>query len=295
MMSETGLETNDQLKHYAKAIQSSEVGHTLTSVHGIKTSKILDAMMDGAVEAGLSSGLRYAAAAIIVAYQKGIASNTSASDLTRLVEDWLLFFIWPFKKVAHSPQSESSTPLSASEVVADTVPVMSQGPAFRNLSANEKVISVWSPNIYKGPHPRNPPIREGYLEAAHILRGSIIHEHCGSNGTINIINHYTNLPASIMNDAAGIIDRPENGMLLDLVMHRQFDSFAWCLHSDIMHKYTVHWFDHKAGWDHFTQVRFQDHSQNAIALPDPSLIALHSAVAHVLHLSGAAKVIDNVL
>lgn len=113
-------------------------------------------------------------------------------------------------------------------------------------------------------------------------------------GTINIINHYTNLPASIMNDAAGIIDKPENGMLLDLVMHRQFDSFAWCLHSDIMHKYTVHWFDHKAGWDHFTQVRFQDHSQNAIALPDPSLIALHSAVAHVRHLSGAAKVIDKV-
>lgn len=95
MMSDTGQETNDwQLKRRAKAVLL-EMGSTLTSVHEVKTFNILDAMMEGAEKAGLSSGVRYAAAAIIVAYQKGKASNSSASELTKLARDWLLFFLWP--------------------------------------------------------------------------------------------------------------------------------------------------------------------------------------------------------
>jgi hypothetical protein len=94
MMSDTGPETNDQLKRRANAVLL-EMGSTLTSVHEVKTFNILDAMMEGAEKAGLSSGVRYAAAAIIVAYQKGKASNSSASELTKLAQDWLLFFLWP--------------------------------------------------------------------------------------------------------------------------------------------------------------------------------------------------------
>jgi hypothetical protein len=58
----------------------------------------------------------------------------------------------------------------------------------------------------------------------------------------------------------------------------------------------VHWFDHvpNLGKGNFTEVQFQDHSQTGISLPNPTFIALHAAVAHVLHLSGAAEVIDKV-
>ncbi|KAG1856769.1 hypothetical protein F4604DRAFT_1958484 [Suillus subluteus] len=149
----------------------------------------------------------------------------------------------------------------------------------------------------QGPYPSEDI--EGYLEAAHILRRSIVHEHCGNNhiaGTIHIIKHYTKLPENIMDDLAGIIDNPENGMLLDVTMHRRFNSYAWCLHpTDVLPKYKVHWFHHVSlGMGNFTEVQFQDHSQTGIELPDPRFIALHAAVAHVLHLSGAAKVIDKV-
>jgi hypothetical protein len=62
-----------------------------------------------------------------------------------------------------------------------------------------------------------------------------------------------------------------------------------------LHKYTVHWFRRvPAGLRNFTEVQFQDHSQTGIQLPSPTFIALHAAVAHVLHLSGAGEVIDKV-
>lgn len=97
MMSDTGPETNDELKRRAKAVLR-DMGSFITSVgpHGVSASNILDAMMEGSEKAGLSSGVRYAAAAIIVAYQKGEASNSSASELTKLAQDWLLFFLWPY-------------------------------------------------------------------------------------------------------------------------------------------------------------------------------------------------------
>lgn len=48
------------------------------------------------------------------------------------------------------------------------------------------------------------------------------------------------------------------------------------------------------GFENFMDVRFHDCSQSGIHLPNPTLIALHAAVAHVLNLSGAADIIDKV-
>ncbi|KIK42238.1 hypothetical protein CY34DRAFT_12498 [Suillus luteus UH-Slu-Lm8-n1] len=100
--------------------------------------------------------------------------------------------------------------------------------------------------------------------------------------TIDII---TKLPENIIDDLASIIDNPENGMILDVIMHDPFDSYKWCLLPiDVLHKYTVHWFRHvPAGLGNFTEVQFEDHSQTGIQLPNPTFIALHAAVAHVSH------------
>ncbi|KAG2363635.1 hypothetical protein BDR07DRAFT_1483497 [Suillus spraguei] len=117
---------NNELKYCVKAVLQ-ETGPTLTSVHGVKTSNILDAMMEGSEKAGLLSGLRYAAAAIIMAYEKGKTFNSSASELTKTVKK-------PYR-VAYSPKSEISTPfLHASEPIVDhDVPATSQGSRSRNL------------------------------------------------------------------------------------------------------------------------------------------------------------------
>ena len=42
-------------------------------------------------------------------------------------------------------------------------------------------------------------------------------------------------------------------------------------------------------------VVFQDHSPNGTALPDSRFLALHAAIAHVLHMSGAGKVLDLIM
>ncbi|KIK37504.1 hypothetical protein CY34DRAFT_109063 [Suillus luteus UH-Slu-Lm8-n1] len=114
--------------------------------------------------------------------------------------------------------------------------------------------------------------------------------------TIDIIKHYTKLPENIVDNLASIIDNPENGMMLDVIMHDLFDSYKWCLlPTDVLHKYTVHWFCRvPAGLGNFTEVQFQDHPQTGIRLLNPTFIALHAAVAYVLHLSDAAGIIDKV-
>ncbi|KAG1807100.1 uncharacterized protein BJ212DRAFT_764750 [Suillus subaureus] len=117
--------------------------------------------------------------------------------------------------------------------------------------------------------------------------------------TIDIIKHYTKLPDEIMDDPAGIIDNPENGRSLDIALHRGFDSYTWCLQTlhptDVLHKYKVHWLRHvPLHKEIFTEVQFRDHSRDGIPFPNPTFIALHSAVAHVLYISGAAEVIDKV-
>jgi hypothetical protein len=47
--------------------------------------------------------------------------------------------------------------------------------------------------------------------------------------TIDMIKQYTKLPENIVDDLASIIDNPENGMILDVIMHDPFDSYKWCL------------------------------------------------------------------
>ncbi|KAG1816673.1 uncharacterized protein BJ212DRAFT_1352350 [Suillus subaureus] len=49
-------------------------------------------------------------------------------------------------------------------------------------------------------------------------------------GTIDIIKHHINLPASMMDDVADFIDNPENGMLLKMSMHHYFNGYACCLY-----------------------------------------------------------------
>jgi hypothetical protein len=66
----------------------------------------------------------------------------------------------------------------------------------------------------------------------------------------------------------------------------------------VEHKYKVYWFDSdmdpvRTGSP--TEVQFANHSGLGLGVPEPRFIAIHTAIAHVLHLSGAGKVLDNIL
>ncbi|KAG1740686.1 hypothetical protein EDB19DRAFT_1976061 [Suillus lakei] len=175
-------------------------------------------------------------------------------------------------KSNHSPQSEVSVPfLRVSEVTARGVP-------------NSGICGAL--DTCKGPYPPGTQGHERHFSATHILRRSIVHQHSGgelmvlqhiATGTIDTIKRHTKLPASIMDDAGGIIDNPENGMLLEMSWHTHFDGFQCCLHPTI-----------------YSALAQLCSPGTGIQLPDPRFITLHAAVAHVLHLRGAAQVMDKV-
>lgn len=83
---------------------------------------------------------------------------------------------------------------------------------------------------------------------------------------------------------------------MQYTLYTLFDDFACCLHAtDVPETYDVHCLRHiHRGFENFQQVRFQDHSKHGMPLPHPKFIAIHAAFAHVLHLSGAGKVMDKV-
>jgi len=74
-----------------------------------------------------------------------------------------------------------------------------------------------------------------------------------------------------------------------------WNSIFLCHWKDVSHKYTVHWFHPIPFGLKNLKVQFQNRSQTGIQVqpPNPMLIALHSAAAHVLYLNDAAKVIDS--
>ncbi|KAG1774105.1 hypothetical protein EV702DRAFT_1200600 [Suillus placidus] len=250
-------------------------------------------------------GVRYTASAIIVAHRKGkAATSSSASELTKLAHDWLYLLLWPFKKAYRStetPHSSLTSPnYKMAQVVTETVSA-TRSPSFRKKilerDGQRCVVSrVWQLDC--GPADSPDPVQD--LQVAHILRRSVLHKYDGDKfalpATLDIIKCYANIPWDFMKTVADCIDAPVNGMTLQYTLHTLFDNFAWCLHAtDVPETYDVHWFRPvPRGHENFQQVRFQDHSKHGTPLPHPKIIAIHAAVAHVLHLSGAGEVMDKV-
>jgi hypothetical protein len=54
---------------------------------------VRNAMLQGSEQARISSGIRYAAAAIIMAHRKRASPGFSVSELTKLTHDWPYFFL----------------------------------------------------------------------------------------------------------------------------------------------------------------------------------------------------------
>ncbi|KAG2159052.1 uncharacterized protein EDB93DRAFT_440919 [Suillus bovinus] len=91
-------------------------------------------------------------------------------------------------------------------------------------------------NTKAGPY---PPILKVAPSCSSSSEYSLLHEYSESNriaGTVDIIKRYTELPESIIDDLADIMDSPENGMLLERSLHSDFDDYEWCLHPTVLVK-----------------------------------------------------------
>ncbi|KAF9507273.1 hypothetical protein BS47DRAFT_1321384 [Hydnum rufescens UP504] len=146
--------------------------------------------------------------------------------------------------------------------------------------------------------------------------------------TFDILRHYASMPMMTIEDIASIIDDPSNGMTLRGDAHKGFDNFAWSLRKvdNIPNTYNI--IVHRPRGlglgsvpTRRSDITFQDFSaryteasspprkkqrntrsgdagdevqrrEQGIALPNPLFIRIHSAIAGVLHMSGAGEEID---
>ncbi|KAK0654984.1 hypothetical protein B0T16DRAFT_450731 [Cercophora newfieldiana] len=93
------------------------------------------------------------------------------------------------------------------------------------------------------------------------------------------------------------INRPYNAMTLSLEMHRLFGNFDIFFErvTETPHTYNIRTFDpfFEKGLNLPVRRTFFEHP--SIDPPSERLLALHSAIGHVLHLSGAGEYIDRIL
>jgi hypothetical protein len=93
------------------------------------------------------------------------------------------------------------------------------------------------------------------------------------------------------------INRPYNAITLTLEMHRLFGNFDLFLErvTETPHTYNIKPFDpfFEKGLNLPVRRTFFEHP--SIDPPSERLLALHSAIGHVLHFSGAGEYIDRIL
>ena len=94
------------------------------------------------------------------------------------------------------------------------------------------------------------------------------------------------------------IDRPRNAITLTRDLHNSFDNFDVFFESlpDQEHTYRVRSFLHPLIMPDLPVVRTLYLTENrTIEPPSPRLLALHCAIAHILHLSAAGDYINTIL
>lgn len=94
------------------------------------------------------------------------------------------------------------------------------------------------------------------------------------------------------------IDRPDNALSLQSGYHRDFGAFRICFTPipDKEHTYRIEAFK-PFGFNSLPVTRqlFQLFLSPNIDPPSPRLLAIHRAIGHILHLSGAGEYIDKCL
>ncbi|OBZ67865.1 hypothetical protein A0H81_12270 [Grifola frondosa] len=251
----------------------------------IDVYRLVNAMLEGAK---ISGGERYTVSAIIAA----AGCHGGIHNLTILAQEWLFCLLWPIKKAFKNTEHD------AFELIR---PIFHDAEVGRRIFFRDAVAErdghqcvmthLWDIEYKYAPKIENPEYT--CLDAARILRRSI----STLPATLDLLRHFAALPKDLVDDFSAQLDAPENGMMLRVELHIAYDRFWFCLlATEEINVYTIRWFsDVPTAAAGVREVRFTNHSRHGTPLPNPKFIAIHAAIAHVLHLSGAGEVIDAVI
>ncbi|TCD63772.1 hypothetical protein EIP91_004955 [Steccherinum ochraceum] len=163
--------------------------------------------------------------------------------------------------------------------------------------------------------------------ATRIIRRSLFPKNDSSplsqiSAKIDILQYFAGLSGEAMDELAASIDTPENVITLNRDWHDEFDRFEWCLVPHGVDLSRIHdVFDpdldelpELSGQQHYKfvalepldcntvsnpsdKVTFVNHAlpaERTFKFPNPKLLAIHAAIAHVLHFSGAGDVFSHI-
>ncbi|KDR80327.1 hypothetical protein GALMADRAFT_242700 [Galerina marginata CBS 339.88] len=157
-----------------------------------------------------------------------------------------------------------------------------------------------------------------FLEVVHIFRRAVGNfdedtesdSYISAMTTFDILANYFRIPRKTFEDLQDHLDDPSNGMILEKNAQMAYDRFFWCLKpTGKENEYTVKVFE-MIGVLRLPPnnlVTFRDKSndftpsgnsfkQNGdIPPPNPRHLAIHAAIAEILHQSGAGKFLDKLL
>ncbi|KIJ32072.1 hypothetical protein M422DRAFT_70742 [Sphaerobolus stellatus SS14] len=270
-------------------------------------------------------GRRYVASAIC-----------QCDDTDRLVDlanTWVRYLLLPFKgnsSTGSFPPSNLVTPTYNNETAYGVDPLSkTQASDMMPLVRLRDGYKCWATETYVYDHSPAGG-NEAPLEISHIIKHAVgvfdAQKDNGSLATWDIIRHYTGWDAKRTQEVVEQSDTPLNSMLIIMLLHPGWDSYAWTLKpvvenngQVIPNTYEVEILSPRRfagsmvrkndGTPINRRVTFEDHGTKPDVqalvpekekkyikyqrpLPDADLIALHRAICRVLHLSGAGEVID---
>ncbi|TDL26449.1 hypothetical protein BD410DRAFT_521635 [Rickenella mellea] len=127
------------------------------------------------------------------------------------------------------------------------------------------------------------------LNACHIIKHALAVQKKNSKAiffTWDILRYYAAISDETLSNLQTVIDSTANGITLEKTMHSEFDDFnVVFVPTNKKHTYQIRWLNEKhffytlAGRD---TVKFRDHTRQH-QRPKPKFLALHRAIAHVLH------------
>ncbi|TCD63937.1 hypothetical protein EIP91_004747 [Steccherinum ochraceum] len=307
-------------------IRPLEIGaHTLSAVNILKAMLNFAYICDGqryVAAAILAAGTRKVQETVYNETELTAEEDIAIQDcydkdgLYGLAFDWLQLLLWPFKRAYKSLDefaSEHSSPTFESaenkiDPASDSKPSILLAQTLKRDGFRCIMSCMRDVKSIQAGHTENVGV-SAHLEAAHILRRSIFTEKSSASSqppaTIDILKHFARLSDDAGNELTRSIDTLENMFMLQSDWHKRFDAFDWCLIPDELDgsekSSTEQWCTLKSfleitlpGDRRSDRIVFKNNASpdHDLKVPNPKYLAIHAAITHVLHMSGAGRVLN---
>ncbi|KAK7676795.1 hypothetical protein QCA50_020263 [Cerrena zonata] len=286
----------------------------------VRLDRIMSAMMYHAADAGGNDSQRYVASAIV------IAGSISMERMKDLAVAWLTHLLYIFKVNGSYCRRINVTPSQDDTPLADDLDVTSlEGApkhrrstfvdAVRERDGYECVITGYREHH----HPERGEVFS--VPATHILDRAIAtfdsdkdsDSYASAMVTYNILTHFSRLSSEEIESLQTLVDDVSNGVLLEYNARAGFVGYYWCFQkTDRANEYNIRVYNRDRAclrarrWErpHDPPVVFRDRSgeflrtqkrSRTLSVPDPRFIAIHAAIAGILHMSGAGEFFDELL